>query len=168
MRVVNQLKIITVAGITSLVMACSSNPKVEEPAPILIQKAESPFEIVETARGPSLTLDGVQFDFEQSSLRPEAVGIISKAADYLRENPDRYALVEGHTDTSGDPSFNQNLSLERSKSIESGLIAAGISQNRIKTRGLGDTQPVADNSTLAGRQANRRVEIIFSEIGTKL
>jgi len=94
--------------------------------------------------------------------------VMRRADRMLRENPDRYALVEGHTDTSGDPSFNQNLSLERSKSIESGLIAAGISQYRIKTRGLGDTQPVADNSTLSGRQANRRVEIIFSEIGTKL
>jgi len=170
MRVINQLKFVTVAGATSLVMACSSNPKVEEPAPapIVIEKAEAPVEIVETARGPSLTLEEVQFDFEQSSLRQEAIGIISKAADYLRENPDRYALVEGHTDTSGDSSFNQYLSLERSKSIESALIAAGISEYRIKTRGLGDTRPVADNSTLSGRQANRRVEIIFSVIGTQL
>lgn len=170
MRIANQLKIVTVAGLTSLVMACSSNPKVEAPVPLppVIQKAEAPVEIVETARGPSLTLDDVQFDFEQSSLRQEAIGIISKAAAYLRENPNRYALVEGHTDTSGEPAFNQYLSLERSKSIENALVAAGISKYRIKTRGLGDTRPVADNSTLSGRQANRRVEIIFSVIGTQL
>lgn len=170
MRISHKLKFITLAGMTSFVMACSSNPKLEEPAPapIVIQKAEAPVEIVETARGPSVTLDDVQFDFEQSSLRQEAVVIITKAAAYLRDNPNRYALVEGHTDTSGDPSFNQYLSLERSKAVESALIAAGVSEYRIRTRGLGDTRPVADNSTLSGRQANRRVEIIFSEIGTQL
>ena len=170
MRTINQVKFITVAGMTSLIMACSSNPKVEEPAPlpVSIQKAAAPVDIVDTARGPSLTLDDVQFDFEQSSLRPEAAGIIKKAVAYLRENPSRYALVEGHTDTSGDSSFNQALSVDRSMSIKNALISSGISKHRIKTIGLGETQPVADNSTLVGRQANRRVEIIFKTYGTQL
>ena len=170
MRAANSLKSITIAGMTSLIVACSSNPKVQEPVPTQVSMPErtAPVEIVQTARGPSLTLDDVQFDFEQSSLRPEADIIIAKAAEYLRENPHRYALVEGHTDTSGDASFNQSLSNERSMSIKNALIAAGISEYRIRARGFGETQPVFDNSTLAGRQANRRVEIIFKSYGTQL
>ncbi len=170
MRVINQLKFLSIVGMTSLIMACSSNPKVEDAAPTStpVPNAPARVDIVDTVRGPTLTLDDVQFDFEQSSLRPEAGRIIAKAAAYLQEKPDRYALVEGHTDTSGDSSYNQALSLERSESIKNALIDAGISKFRIRTRGLGETQPVADNSTLSGRQANRRVEIIFKEYGTSL
>lgn len=168
MRVYSQLKFITIAGMTSLVMACSSNPKVETPSTISTQMGTKSVEIVETARGPSLTLDDVQFDLEQSSLRPEAAPIVAKAAAFLRANPGRYALVEGHTDTTGESSYNQNLSMERSSSIKKALVNAGISKHRIRTRGFGDTKPVADNSTLSGRKANRRVEIIFRTNGTQL
>lgn len=165
MRTFNTLRFIAIAGMTSLIIGCSSNPKVEAPAPVASQ---APVDIVETARGPSLTLEDVQFDFEQSTLRPEASRVVAKAAAYMRDNPGRYALVEGHTDTSGDSAYNQNLSMERSKSIKNALITAGISKHRIKTRGFGETQPVADNSTLSGRKANRRVEIIFKTFGTQL
>jgi len=153
--------------ISCFITACASKPKVVEPTlgAAAVVPAKAPIketaEIVETPRGPSLTLDNVLFDFEQSSLRSEAHDTVSKAVAYLNANPERNALVEGHTDHTGDEQYNHGLSLKRSESVRDALISQGISTTRIKTAGLGETSPIADNSSLAGRQTNRRVEIIF-------
>lgn len=157
--------LITLAGVIS---ACSSTPtKIAKPpalgAAIATSSAPTIPQIVETTRGPSLTLDDVLFDFEQSSLRPEAHNTVEKAASYLRSNPERIALVEGHTDHTGDAAFNQGLSEKRSESIKTALMSMGISESRIQTEGFGESNPTSDNSTLEGRQANRRVEVIFIE-----
>jgi outer membrane protein OmpA-like peptidoglycan-associated protein len=151
------LKITTLLAVVSVVSACSSNPKTNP-----LGNTGQTAQIVDTARGPSLTLDDVLFDFEQSSLRPEAQGTIAQAVSYLKANPQRRAIVEGHTDTSGDAQFNHALSIKRSESIKQAMMSQGISEQKIEVSGLGETQPVADNSTLSGRQANRRVEIIFA------
>jgi len=151
----------------TFIAACSSTPKVQEPevaaavAPLV--PPTPPKAIINTPRGPSLTLSDVLFDFEESSLRPEATATIKQAADYLQQNPRRIALVEGHADATGDAGFNQSLSEARASSIKNALIEQGVSESRINTVGLGESQPVATNETLDGRQANRRVEIIFKK-----
>lgn len=157
-----------VFAMSGFIAACSSNPKEPEPEPALGAAISqlTPIGIINTARGPSLTLDDVLFDFEQSTLRSQADGTIDKAVAYLEANPQRNALIEGHTDHTGDANYNQSLSVERSLSIKDALVANGISSRRIKTLGMGESQPVADNQTLSGRQANRRVEIIFNTNGT--
>lgn len=158
-----------VLTMSCFIAACSNNPKVVEPTlgaaaivPIKAPTNTTP-EIVETPRGPSLTLNNVLFDFEQSNLRSEARDTVSKAVAYLNANPERTALVEGHTDHTGDEQFNQGLSVLRSESVRDALINEGISTSRIKTTGLGESSPIANNDTLEGRQSNRRVEIIFKE-----
>ncbi len=172
MKAITSFKYIAVAGLTGTIMACSSNPKVAEPefeaTPQALVATPEPAEIVNTPRGPSLTLNDVLFDFEQASLRPEANAAIAQATAYLIANPNQTALVEGHTDTTGDAAFNQTLSEQRSQAIKDALTSNGVSSDRIKTFGLGETQPTADNDTLPGRQANRRVEIIFEESGSGL
>ena len=166
MKTVVVLKFASLIALSSTVIACASSPKVVSEQPsieaALDQALETPTpEIVETDRGPSLSLDNVLFDFEQSSLRPEAHSTIEKASQYLESNPDRTALIEGHTDHTGEADYNQNLSIARSQTIKDALIAQGISENRLVTKGLGESSPIADNSTLEGRRANRRSEIIF-------
>ena len=168
MKFLNFLKCTAIFASSSIIMACSSNPKEPEPALGAAVSNPAPINIVNTARGPSLTLDDVLFDFEQSTLRPEADSTIVKAAAYLRANPGRNALIEGHTDHTGGTDYNQTLSVARSESIKNALVAKGIRSSRIKTLGMGETQPVADNSTQSGRQANRRVEIIFNSTGGAL
>ncbi len=141
--------------------ACGSKPtKTQAIEPI----TSAPLELRTTNRGPALTIDDVLFDFEQANLRPEANSLIRQAAEYLQKNPDRIAIVEGHTDHTGDKSYNQLLSDARSDSVRQQLMRFGISENRIKTTGFGETQPVASNKTPDGRQANRRVEIVFQKI----
>lgn len=159
------VKYAAIASLSGFIMACSSTPKVVQPEPELAAAAPEPVQIVNTARGPSLTVNDVLFDFEQASLRPQAKSIVAKAARYLKDNPERTALIEGHTDHTGDESYNQMLSDQRSVTIKDALVAQGVSANRIKTLGMGETQPVADNLTPAGRQANRRVEIVFQRSG---
>lgn len=154
--------VITLGG---FIAACSSNPKPAQPeiAAATPPPPPPPVTIIDTPRGPSLTLDDVLFDFEQATLRPEADRTIAKAVSYLQQNPDRHALVEGHTDHTGDTDFNQHLSDRRSDSIESALVASGINPQRITTTGFGELRPIASNDTPEGRQANRRVEIIFKD-----
>ena len=168
MKTVSVLKTTALLTFAVTLAACSNTPKknIEPPAPAAALAAPAPAptaEIVETPRGPSLTLEDVLFDFEQSSLRPEAHHTVEKAANYLQTNPERTALIEGHTDHTGESEFNQSLSVDRSEAIKEALITMGISEDRITTRGLGESSPVADNSTREGRQANRRVEMIFVE-----
>ncbi len=159
------LKYTLVITLGGFIAACSNNPKPAEPVIAAATPVPAPVSIVHTPRGPSLTLDDVLFDFEQATLRSGAERTIARAVTYLQDNPDRTALIEGHTDHTGDPDYNQNLSTQRSDSIGDALIASGISPDRITTVGFGESQPIADNETVEGRQANRRVEIIFKENG---
>lgn len=154
--------VITLSG---FIAACSNNPKPAEPliaaaTPVLLPEP-APATIVNTPRGPSLTLDDVLFDFEQATLRTEAERTVARAVTYLQENPESYALIEGHTDHTGESDYNQHLSTQRSDAIGNALITRGINPDRITTVGFGESKPIADNETLEGRQSNRRVEIIF-------
>lgn len=166
MKTIAVLKIAALITLSSTITACANSPKKLVQPPSLGAAVAAPAkapQIVTTARGPSLTIDDVLFDFEESSLRLEAESTVEKAAAYLKSNPERSALVEGHTDHSGDAEYNQDLSVARSESLKDALMSFGINENRIKTKGLGESNPVADNGTFEGRQANRRVEVIFVE-----
>jgi len=156
------IKCTLVVTLGGFLAACSNNPKPAEPV-AAAAAAPPPIKIINTPRGPSLTLDDVLFDFEQATLRPEADRTVARAVEYLQDNPDRNALIEGHTDHTGESDYNQTLSDRRSDSIGDALIASGINPNRITSIGFGESQPVADNETVEGRQANRRVEIIFKD-----
>ncbi len=149
-------------ALSGFLAACSSSPKSSQPV-LGAAKSPSSAHIVNTSRGPSLTLDDVLFDFEQTSLRAEADQTVERAVSYLENNPDHNAIIEGHTDHIGESTYNQYLSTKRSDAIAEALIASGIDPDRIKTVGFGESKPIADNSTVEGRRSNRRVEIIFTE-----
>ena len=152
------------ALLVAAVSACSSTPEVQpvEPTPAAARPvASAPLEFTTTRRGPMLTLDDVLFDFEESTLRPEAQPAIAQAATWLADNPGRVALIEGHTDHTGDAGYNGMLSEARAQSVRDALIAEGAPARRVQARGYGEARPVASNRTLEGRQLNRRVEIVF-------
>jgi OOP family OmpA-OmpF porin len=79
--------------------------------------------------------------------------------------PDRKVLIEGHTDSSGSASYNSDLSQRRANAVEALLINQGVDPTRIVARGYGESYPVATNDTAAGRQQNRRVEIVILKPG---
>lgn len=118
----------------------------------------------ETERGMVLTLGDVLFDSARATLKPGAMSTLSRLARFMKENPGRNVAVEGHTDSTGNADRNQSLSERRAESVKSALVTRyGVDPVRIVTSGHGDTLPIADNDTAAGRQQNRRVEIIVSD-----
>jgi outer membrane protein OmpA-like peptidoglycan-associated protein len=116
-----------------------------------------------TSRGLVLTLGDVLFDTGQATLLAGAQRAITGLVQFLRDYPERNVLIEGHTDNVGSDATNQALSERRANSVREALIAQGISATRIRTLGLGERYPVSSNDTPAGRQQNRRVEIIISD-----
>ena len=117
----------------------------------------------QTERGLVLTLSEVLFDVGRANLKEGALRTVGQLATFLQEYPERVVLVEGHTDTSGSLQLNLDLSNRRAEAVKSALMQRGISGNRVRTVGLGPEFPIAGNNTAAGRQQNRRVEIIISD-----
>jgi outer membrane protein OmpA-like peptidoglycan-associated protein len=115
-----------------------------------------------TERGWVMTLSDVLFQFDEAELAPGATSAMDQIARFLEENPDRNIAIEGHTDSSGAAAYNRELSRERANAVRQALIDRGVSSNRIEIRALGEEFPVATNDTTAGRQLNRRVEIVLS------
>ena len=116
----------------------------------------------QTDRGLVLTLGDVLFDSGQATLKPGAQSTIDRLAAFLEQSPDRSVAIEGHTDSMGSDSFNMMLSDNRANSVKAALVAKGVRAERIVTVGKGEGVPVASNDNSAGRQQNRRVEIIVS------
>ncbi len=117
----------------------------------------------QTARGMVITLGDVLFSVNKAQLSSGGVRNVQKLANFLNQYPQRKVLIEGHTDSTGSLSINQPLSERRADAVRTALVGMGISSDRIETRGYADAHPVASNNTAAGRQLNRRVEIILSD-----
>ena len=102
---------------------------------------------------------GITFDTDQSTIKPEFFGPLDRVAETLRRYPQSYIDIVGHTDSQGDASYNQGLSERRARAVQSYLAARGVNQSRMVAYGQGESAPVASNDTVAGRAANRRVEV---------
>ncbi|MHB1061181.1 MAG: OmpA family protein [Thiobacillus sp.] len=116
-----------------------------------------------TERGMVITLGDVLFAVNKAQLSAGGVRNVQKLANFLNQYPQRKVLIEGHTDSTGSRSINQPLSERRADAVRTALVGMGISGDRIETRGYAEQYPVASNNTAAGRQLNRRVEIILSD-----
>jgi outer membrane protein OmpA-like peptidoglycan-associated protein len=116
----------------------------------------------ETARGLIINLSDVLFDTGRADLKPGAREKLARISGILALHPGLHLEVEGHTDDVGTNDSNQRLSERRGESVRTYLVQQGIASTSIGTIGLGETKPVATNGTAAGRQQNRRVELIVS------
>jgi outer membrane protein OmpA-like peptidoglycan-associated protein len=111
------------------------------------------------AEPPLISFDDVLFDFDRSTLRPEADAILTPALEMLQADPAMAVEIEGHTDWVGSDAYNDGLSQRRAQAVVEWLVAHGIARERISAVGRGESEPVATNATAAGRQLNRRVEV---------
>ncbi len=107
---------------------------------------------------------GVTFDVDSTAIRQEFYSPLNQVAATLREYPQTYIDVIGHTDSTGSTSYNQDLSQRRALSVGEYLVAQGVAQQRFIVGGRGETQPIASNATAEGRARNRRVEIILTPV----
>lgn len=127
-----------------------------------LQQELSDLQAKQTERGVVLTLGDVLFETDEAELKPGADLAMNRLADFMRDHPDRRLLVEGHTDSRGAEQYNQRLSMQRAYAVTEALVERGIATDRLRPVGLGEAYPVASNETTAGRQQNRRVEIVVS------
>lgn len=114
-----------------------------------------------TDRGVVVNLPDVLFAFDSARLTREAERTARQIAEVVSQTPARRISVEGHTDSIGTIAYNRKLSEDRARSVAGELVRNGVSRNRLYVRGLGESEPVASNSTASGRQRNRRVEVIL-------
>ncbi len=124
----------------------------------------------DTARGLIVSMPDVLFDFNKYTLKPEARERLARISGIVLAYPDLKLQIEGYTDSIGSDEYNQTLSEKRAESVRDYLVSSGVSMNNVAAEGLGKADPVADNSTAAGRKLNRRVEMIVSGdvIGTSI
>lgn len=124
-------------------------------------RAEIPNAKIErVGEGLLVTFDsGLLFDFDSDVVKGAAQTNLTELANSLKQYPESDLLIVGHTDATGSDSYNQGLSERRARSARSYLVTQGVASDRIETRGLGETEPVADNATTAGQSQNRRVEV---------
>jgi len=115
-----------------------------------------------TDRGLVLTLGDVLFETGRAELKPGAAVNLNQLVSFLGKYPARTVEIEGHTDSVGGDDYNLGLSQRRADAVRSYLVRQGVEAGRITTRGAGKGSPVAGNDTAAGRQQNRRVEVIIS------
>lgn len=120
----------------------------------------------ETSRGIVISLSDILFDVNKATLKPGAAQNIARISTVLRQYPDKQISVEGHTDSDGSDSYNQDLSERRAAAVREALVAGGVSPGMITSRGFGESQPVATNATAVGKQQNRRVEIVVLGAGS--
>lgn len=117
-------------------------------------------QIERVGEGIKITFNsGILFDVNKAELRGEAKTNIDKLALILNKYPDTKIVVEGHTDADGTEEYNLKLSQLRAQSVANEMSAVQVDPTRFTIMGYGESQPVGDNATTAGKQANRRVEI---------
>ena len=135
-------------------------PVVAMPAP-LIEAKPAPVPVAEKVSFASEAL----FDFDQSTLKPQGKAALDQLLGQLTGMDLEVIVTVGHTDAIGSDAYNQKLSQRRAEAVKAYLVAQGVETSRVYTEGKGETQPVADNTTAAGRAKNRRVTV--EVVGTR-
>ena len=103
---------------------------------------------------------GITFDIDRATIKPESMGVINEVATFLKSNASIKMEIDGHTDNTGNSPHNMQLSQQRADAVKMQLASMGVDASRLSTKGLGDTKPVADNTSPEGKANNRRVEFV--------
>ena len=111
-----------------------------------------------------VNVKNVNFRSGSAELDPYELSRLTPVLNTLKAHPNTRVHIEGHTDSDGSQSYNQQLSENRAKNVAFYLMDNGITRDRIKTYGYGEERPIASNATLEGKQQNRRVTFLISEI----
>jgi len=129
------------------VAAAPTPPPVQQPAPVAAPPA------------PDYNFANIQFEFNSGILKTQSYPIMDKAAAEIKKDPSVKFVINGNASAEGTPQHNMALSVERANAVKTYLVNSGINADNLRTVGYGESKPIADNTTEAGRVANRRVEI---------
>jgi outer membrane protein OmpA-like peptidoglycan-associated protein len=136
----------------------------------LLEQFNRILETRDTPRGLVVNMGDVLFDTGKFDLRSEAREKLAKLSGIVLAHPGLKLAIEGYTDSTGSDELNRKLSQDRADAVRGYLTEQGLPQDSVTAQGFGKSEPVADNNTAAGRQKNRRVEIVVSGevIGEKI
>lgn len=127
------------------------------------RELEALAETKRTENGIITTLkENLLFDTGKAVVKPSAKDSINQISDILKQYPEDHIIVVGHTDNVGSDAYNQQLSEQRARAVRLAMIERGVPASSVEAIGQGESNPVADNSTAAGRSKNRRVELQIS------
>jgi outer membrane protein OmpA-like peptidoglycan-associated protein len=134
----------------------------EEQRQRLLKQLNQVLQTRDSARGLIVSMSDVLFDFNQATLKPGAKLRLAKVSGIIMAYPDLKLEIDGFTDNKGTPQYNMTLSDKRAKAVRDFLVSQGVATDAVTTKGFGESNPVATNATAAGRQQNRRVELVVS------
>lgn len=135
----------------------------EVPKKIQYQEIVKDIVLKPIEKGTKVVINNIFFEIGKATLTPQSNLELDKAIDLLRSNPSMFIEVGGHTDNVGDDANNMKLSHDRAKSVREYMVGRGIGPDKIQAKGYGESNPIANNDTDQGRQANRRTEFIILE-----
>lgn len=128
----------------------------------LVSQLNSVLQTKDTARGVVSQMSDVLFDINKATLKTDAMIRLAKISGILLSYPDISLEIDGYTDSTGTPQWNQVLSEQRAMAVRDFLVSQGVSVDNVTAQGFGQENPIASNETAAGRKANRRVELVLS------
>ena len=144
---------------TGIELMVQQSPPAPPPPPAPVAPPPAPAAVPMKKK---IVLRGVNFDFDKSNIRPDAVPILEQACKTLKAEPSIDVSCQGHTDSVGTDAYNQALSVRRADSVRNWLVKCGIPASRLTAKGFGESQPVASNDTAEGRAQNRRTELVVT------
>jgi outer membrane protein OmpA-like peptidoglycan-associated protein len=134
---------------------------------IVLYPAQKIKDVITHEGGISIQVNNIFFDIDRWELKTESFRELDRWVDFLAANPDIPFEIHGHTDNTGTDAHNLVLSEKRARAVQQYLVGKGIAGNRITIKGFGRTRPIQSNDTEAGRQQNRRVEVVFGKMASK-
>ena len=152
----------TICAILAFVVTGCATESKNKPPPPVQPVAEAPKAVPAPAPAPKpekIVLNGVNFDFDKSTLKPGARDILDHAVSVIQTNANFRFKLSGYTDSIGSDAYNQKLSERRVNAVHDYLVQHGVMPQRLDSVGYGESHPVATNATAEGRAQNRRVEI---------
>src|SRR5262249_23294114 len=144
-------------------------PQQEGPVPVTVTVSDGKggmasdsvtIQVTRPAPVVALNFEDVYFDFDRSTLRPEALRLLDDAVTWLQANPGRNIVIEGHTCNIGTAEYNLALGERRAASVREYLLSRGVAANRMETRSYGEEMPKYDNSREETRRLNRRAALV--------
>jgi OOP family OmpA-OmpF porin len=148
---------------SSIMVVGHPPPPPEPPAPPPPPPPEAP-KRVEVQQDQIVIREKIQFETDQAVIKPESFDLMNEIVGVVNGNPQIKRLsIEGHTDNVGSDKHNQKLSDKRAAAVRNYLVEHGVTPDRLVSKGWGESKPLADNDTEAGREQNRRVEFIIAE-----
>jgi outer membrane protein OmpA-like peptidoglycan-associated protein len=134
----------------------------DQPAPNTIDGCPQKYQLIVVTETKIELKQTVYFDTNKATIKAVSFPLLNEVAQALADNPKIAVRVEGHTDSQGNDAFNMKLSQRRAESVRTYLVGKGVAVDRMDAQGFGETVPIADNRTGAGRAQNRRVEFVIT------